>query len=129
MTSNDSTHVPDAGVQRLQPGSRMSQVTVFQGVAYLAGQIPSVSLGEDIETQTDEVLHKIDQLLQAADSDKSRILFCQIFLRDIGDFAGMNRSWDRWVVPGAPPARATVEAGLATGPCRIEIVTTAALGS
>lgn len=113
-------------ITRHHVGPRMSQISVHNGVIYLAGQIPKNSRGGDIGEQTREVLEIIDALLHEAGSDKSRLLFCQIFLRDLTDFAGMNEVWERWVVPGATPGRATVEAALVTGPCRIEIVATAA---
>ena len=80
----------------------------------------------DIETQTREVLAAIDALLAQAGSDKRRILRAQIFLADIADFAGMNRAWDAWVVPGDAPSRATVEARLANPAWKVEIVVTAA---
>lgn len=48
-------------------------------------------------------------------------------LADIADFAGMNAEWDRWVVPGQGPARATIEGRLADPGWRIEIIVTAAL--
>ena len=114
-------------ITRHHVGPRMSQMTVHNGVIYLAGQIPINSRGGDIREQTTEVLTIIDRLLLEAGSDKSRLLICQIFLRDLADFAGMNEVWEQWVVPGATPGRATVEAALVTGPCRIEIVATAAV--
>lgn len=113
-------------IQRLDPGSRMSEASIHGGIVYLAGQIPETDAA-DIETQTGEVLAAIDDLLARAGSDKSKILRAQIFLADIADFAGMNRAWDAWVVAGNAPARATVEAKLANPAWKVEIVVTAAL--
>jgi putative translation initiation inhibitor len=39
----------------------------------------------------------------------------------------MNEAWDAWVSPGNPPARATVEARLASPDILVEIVVTAAV--
>jgi enamine deaminase RidA (YjgF/YER057c/UK114 family) len=39
----------------------------------------------------------------------------------MADFAAMNAVWDQWVVPGQTPARATVEAKLATPDYKVEI--------
>lgn len=111
-------------IQRIDAGPRMSEACIHGGIAYLAGQVPETA-GADIETQTREVLEAIDALLAQAGSDKSRILRAQIFLADIADFAGMNRAWDAWVVPGQAPARATVEARLANPDWKVEIVVTA----
>jgi enamine deaminase RidA (YjgF/YER057c/UK114 family) len=113
-------------VQRIGMASRYSEVAVFNGVAYLAGQVPETTLDDGIEAQTREVLELIDRLLSQVHSDKSRILMCQIFIAELNDFAGMNRVWDEWVAPGNAPPRATVEARLANPAYRLEIVVTAA---
>lgn len=113
-------------IQRIDAGDRMSEASIHNGVAYLAGQIP-ITPGADIETQTREVLAEIDDLLARCGSGKSKILRAQIYLADIADFDGMNRAWDAWVAPGNAPARATVEARLADPGWKVEIVVTAAV--
>ena len=113
-------------IQRIDPGNRMSEASLHGGIVYLAGQVPETA-DADIETQTREVLEAIDALLAQAGSDKTRILRAQVYLADIADFAGMNRAWDAWVVPGNAPARATVEARLANPAWKVEIVVTAAV--
>ena len=113
-------------VRRIDAGPRMSEAVIHGGIVHLAGQVPETA-GADIETQTGEVLAAIDALLAQAGSDRTRILRAQIYLADIGDFDGMNRAWDAWVVPGRAPARATVEAKLADPDWKVEIVVTAAL--
>ena len=112
-------------IKRLDVGSRLSEVAVHNGVAYLAGQVPEDEVS-DIRTQTAQVLAAIDALLQRVGSDKSKILMTQIFLADLADFEGMNSVWDAWVAPGHAPPRATVQAKLARSGWRIEIVVTAA---
>jgi enamine deaminase RidA (YjgF/YER057c/UK114 family) len=114
-------------IQRIDAGPRMSEAVVHQGVAYLAGQVPEDG-SLDIGGQTRQVLAAIDALLAEAGSDKTRILRAQIYLADIGDFAGMNAVWDAWVPAGHTPARATVQARLARPEWKIEIVVTAAAG-
>ena len=113
-------------IKRIEAGPRMSEASVHNGIVYLAGQVPE-DAGADIEGQTRQVLAAIDGLLAQAGSDKTRILRAQIFLADIADFAGMNRAWDAWVVPGNAPARATVQARLARPEWKVEIVVTAAI--
>jgi enamine deaminase RidA (YjgF/YER057c/UK114 family) len=114
-------------IQRIDAGPRMSEAVVHQGVAYLAGQVPEDG-SLDIGGQTRQVLAAIDALLAEAGSDRTRILRAQIYLADIGDFAGMNAVWDAWVPAGHTPARATVQARLARPEWKIEIVVTAAAG-
>jgi enamine deaminase RidA (YjgF/YER057c/UK114 family) len=112
-------------IQRFDTGPRMSEMTVHNGVAYLAGQIAEA--GGDIGSQTREVLGHIDALLAQAGSDKSKVLRAEIFMTDLAEFAGMNAVWEQWVVPGHTPARATVQARLADPSWKVEIVITAAV--
>jgi enamine deaminase RidA (YjgF/YER057c/UK114 family) len=112
-------------IKRLHVGKRLSEVTIHNGTVYLAGQIASDNK-QDIVGQTREVLGHIDRLLADAGSDKTRILSTQIFITDMANFPAMNTVWDTWVVPGATPPRATVEAKLADPACLVEIVVVAA---
>ena len=113
-------------IQRLDPGPRMSEASIHNGIVYLAGQIADDAT-QDIAGQTRQVLAAIDALLARAGSDKSKILRAQIFLADIGDFAGMNAAWEEWVDKSSPPARATIEAKLADPAWKVEVVVTAAI--
>ncbi|GAA0795367.1 RidA family protein [Cupriavidus gilardii] len=114
-------------LKRANVGKRLSEYAVYNGVVYVAGQVPEVDPDADIRGQTREVLGHIDRLLAEAGSDKTRILSCQIFLTDIADIGAMNEVWDEWVPQGNTPPRATVEAKLANPKYRIEVVVTAAL--
>lgn len=113
-------------IQRFDAGPRMAEMTVHNGVCYLAGQV-AVGGATDIASQTREVLAAIDALLARAGSDKTRLLRAEIFLADMADFPGMNAVWEGWVVPGQTPARATVQAQLAKPEWKVEIVVTAAV--
>ncbi|HEX5687157.1 MAG TPA: RidA family protein [Ideonella sp.] len=113
-------------ITRYDAGPRMAEMTVHNGVAYLAGQIAEDG-SQDITGQTRQVLAAIDALLARAGSDKTKVLRAQIFLADLSDFAAMNAAWEGWVVPGQTPARATVQAALAKPEWKIEIVITAAV--
>lgn len=113
-------------IQRFDTGPRMSEMTIHNGVAYLAGQIAEDATA-DIVGQTEQVLAEIDKLLRQAVSDKSNILRAEIFLADMADFGGMNEAWEKWVPQGATPARATVQAQLANPQWKVEIVITAAV--
>lgn len=113
-------------IQRFNVGKRLSEAVVHGNTIYLAGEVPD-DTAKDITGQTGEVLAKIDALLMKAGSDKSKILSAQIFLPDMKDFAGMNIAWEKWVVPGQTPARATIEAKLANPAYKVEIMCIAAL--
>jgi len=113
-------------IKRLHAGPRMSQVVIHNGVAYLAGQVAK-DPEKDVGDQTRQVLAMIDSLLAEAGSDKSRLLSATIYLVDMADFPVMNAIWDAWVPAGSAPARATVEASLATPKYQVEIMVTAAV--
>ena len=113
-------------IQRLHVAARYSEAAVFNGVVYLAGMVPECE-ATDIRSQTADVLQQIDVRLAECNSDKSRILRTQIYLRDIADIAVMNEVWDAWVAAGQAPPRATVQAALADPGWRIEVVVTAAV--
>ena len=113
-------------IQRINVGKRLSDVAVYNGVAYLAGQIPEDS-SLDMTGQTAQVLAIIDQLLESAGTNKSRILMAQIFVANMAEFDAMNKAWDAWVAEGNAPPRATVEARLANPNFKVEIVVTAAV--
>ena len=116
-------------IERRHTGKRMSDVVVFmpagERLAYLAGQVAG-DPGADIGAQTQSVLKQIDTLLAEVGSDKTRILSATIYLPDMKDFPVMNAIWDAWVPQGHAPARATVEASLASSDYRIEIQVVAA---
>jgi enamine deaminase RidA (YjgF/YER057c/UK114 family) len=117
----------NSDISRLHVGVRLSGAVVSNNVVYLAGQVPRETINGDIKEQTAEVLDTIDRLLEEAGSSKSRILSCQIFLKEIQQIADMNSVWDAWIPAGQCPARATVQALMANPKTGIEIVVTAAL--
>jgi len=114
-------------LKRLHPGKRMSQGVVRGDTVYLAGQVAETAAGAAVAEQTREILGQIDKLLAEAGSDKTKILMATIYLADISSFAEMNTIWDSWVVEGATPARATIEARLVAPEYKIEIAVIAAI--
>jgi enamine deaminase RidA (YjgF/YER057c/UK114 family) len=111
-------------IARHQVGPRMSQGVVHGNTVYLAGQVAE---GPSVKAQTEAVLKKIDGLLAAAGSHKSKLLSATIYLANIGTWDEMNGAWDVWVDPANTPARTTVEARLARPPYLVEITIVAAI--
>jgi enamine deaminase RidA (YjgF/YER057c/UK114 family) len=114
-------------IERLEPGPRMSQAVVHNGVVYLAGQVAAEAQGAPVKDQTANILQRIDKLLAAAGSDKTKLLSATIWLADMRTFDEMNSVWDKWVAQGGTPARATVEAKLAAPGYTVEIAVIAAV--
>jgi enamine deaminase RidA (YjgF/YER057c/UK114 family) len=114
-------------IQRINPGKRLSDATIHNGVVYLAGQVPE-DASLPIREQTRSVLKQIDALLAEAGTDKTHILTATIYLSSMGEFPAMNEVWDGWVgADSQSPARATVEARLASPQDKVEIQVIAAI--
>ncbi|RZI90734.1 MAG: RidA family protein [Pseudomonas sp.] len=114
-------------IQRQLTNERMSQIVTHNSTVYLAGQVGD-DLSAGIEQQTRETLATIEQLLDQAGTDKTRLLSVTIYMKDIdADFAGMNAVWDQWLPAGVAPARATVEAKLCEPEILVELSVVAAL--
>jgi len=107
-------------ITRHHTNQRMSQIVVHGDTVYLAGQV-AADAGADITVQTQQVLEKIDSLLAEAGSDRSKILSAQIWIASMGHFAQMNAVWDAWIPEGQAPARACIEARLASPDLLVEV--------
>lgn len=107
-------------ITRHHGNQRMSQIVIHGDTIYLAGQV-AADAGADITVQTQQVLEKIENLLEEAGSHKNNILSAQIWLTSIGHFAQMNAVWDAWIEAGHAPARACIEARLASPDLLVEV--------
>ena len=112
-------------IDRKEVGPRMSQVVVHGNTVYLAGVVARNASGKSMTEQTQDVLKSIDGYLAQAGTDKSKLLSANIWITDMAKFAEMNAVWDAWVSPGNTPARATVEAKLASPGYNVEIMVVA----
>jgi enamine deaminase RidA (YjgF/YER057c/UK114 family) len=99
---------------------RMSQLVIHGDTVYLAGQVAN-DFDADITVQTEQVLGKIDELLTEAETDKSHILSAQVWLANMGYYDQMNHVWEAWMPPGSAPARAGIEARLASPKLLVEV--------
>ena len=112
-------------IQRHDAGPRMSKAVVHGNTVYLAGIVANEPKGKDMTAQTKDILSQIDGFLAKAGTDKSKLLSANIWVTDMKEFAAMNAVWDAWVSPGNTPARATVEAKLASPDYKVEIMVVA----
>lgn len=113
-------------VTRMETAERMSKIVIHEKTVYLCGQVADNS-DEGVGPQTENMLAKVDELLNQAGSSRDQMLSATIYLRDMKDFAEMNKVWDAWVPSGAAPARACVEARMARPELLVEISVIAAL--
>lgn len=112
-------------IRRIEPGPRMVQASVYNGVVYLAGQVGAP--GKSVTEQTTAILAEIDRLLKEAGTDKSRLLQAIVWLADMADYNEMNAVWDAWVAAPYGPGRATVQAKMFSPDYRVEMIVTAAV--
>lgn len=112
-------------ISRTETSERMSKIVQHNDIVYLCGQVADNS-DQQVGPQTENMLAKVDNLLEVAGSDRKHILSATIYLRDMKDFAEMNSVWDQWVPEGCAPARACVEARMAREDLLVEISVIAA---
>ena len=112
-------------IERIDPGRRFAQAVAYGDTVYLAGHTAS-NAAAGVYEQTVEILAALDGHLAAAGTDKSKLLSASIWLADIATFDEMNRAWDAWIDMANLPARATVEARLASPDYKVEIAVIAA---
>jgi enamine deaminase RidA (YjgF/YER057c/UK114 family) len=91
---------------------------------YLCGVVPDPA--GDVRAQTRQVLARIDALLAAAGTDKSKLLTAQVWLKDMATYVEHNAEWNAWVDRRNPPVRACVAAQLFHPEVLVEIMVTAA---
>jgi len=113
-------------VKRQGVGPRLSQAVVHGNTVYLAGMVAGDAVA-DAKGQTEQILRKIDETLAAVGSHKSKLLATTVYVASMALYNDMNAAWDAWVDPANTPARATVEARLASPKYLVEIMCTAAL--
>ena len=113
-------------ITRFETGPRMSQMVTYGETVYTAGQVALGAAGASVTEQTKDILGRIDALLEAAGSDKTKILTATIWLSNMDTFAEMNAVWDAWVPAGNTPCRACVESRLASPDFTVEIQVIAA---
>ena len=100
-------------------------VVAPQGIAFTAGQIPiNPATGElvsgDIRIQTRQVIENLKAILETGGADLASVVRTTVYLKDMGDFAGMNEVYAEFFRE-SPPARSTVEVARLPRDVRVEI--------
>ena len=82
--------------------------TTATKMIFISGQIAN-DLDGDIITQTNQILRKIEKLLEDAGGFMSDIVKTTIYLQNIEDFSKVNEEYAKFF-PSDPPTRATLQA-------------------
>ena len=80
----------------------LSNAVEYHNFVFLAG-VTADDLSQDVVGQTKQILARIDELLEAHGTDKTRLLQAQIWLKDINDRAALNTLWTAWLPEGLAP--------------------------
>ena len=103
-----------------------SQAIVAAGLVHCSGQIAldpkTGSMVEgDVAVQARRALENLTAVLRAADSALDRVVKCNVYLRDMNDFAAVNEVYEEYFGGTDSPARATVEVSRLPKDAAVEI--------
>jgi len=111
--------------QAPKPIGPYSQAIIAGDFIFVAGQgcinplTGKLELG-DVRSETKQVFENLRAILHAAGSSLDHVVKCNVYLRDINDFAAMNEVYATYFA--APfPARTTIQAGALPGGIAVEI--------
>lgn len=102
-----------------------SQAIKINGLVYTSGQVPvnpetKKIDSDDIETQAKQVMKNLEAVLNAANTDLSKVVKSTIFLKDLNDFGKVNEIYGSFFKT-EPPARSCVQVAKLPLDCKIEI--------
>jgi len=102
-----------------------AQAVSSGGWVFCSGQIPLAPhtmevVGDEIETQTQQVFNNLQAVLKAAGITLQHVVKTTVFLADLNDFQAMNAVYEQ-AFGDHKPARATVEVSKLPRGVRVEI--------
>ena len=108
-----------------KPIGPYSQAIIENGFVFVSGQgaiNPSTGQLErgDARSETKRVFENLKTILEAAGSSLAKVVKCNVYLRDINDFAVMNEVYATYFEPPYP-ARTTIQAGALPAGIAVEI--------
>ena len=108
-----------------RPLGPYSQAIVENGFVFVSGQgainpVTGQIERSDARSETTRVFENLKTILEAAGSSLAKVVKCNVYLRDINDFAAMNDAYATYFE--APyPARTTIQAGALPAGITVEI--------
>ena len=112
-------------------GPYSQAIVVDNRFVYTAGQIAldttGAIVGSDIKSQTEQVLKNLQEVLKAAGAAFDSVVKTTVFMKNMGDFAGMNEVYGKYFAHHAP-ARSAVEVARLPKDVLVEIEVVAVIG-
>lgn len=102
-----------------------SQAVRVGSFLFCAGQIPldpatGSIVGNDIKSQTEQVLKNIEAILKAEGLTFANVVKTTVFMADLSEFSQMNEVYSRFFQPPYP-ARSTVQVAALPRGAKVEI--------
>ncbi|CAG8644077.1 11657_t:CDS:2 [Ambispora leptoticha] len=102
-----------------------SQAIVANGFVFASGQIPVVPetgniVSDDVQEQTRQSIKNLQNVLEAANSSLALLVKTTVFIKDMNDFAAINKVYAEFFGENRP-ARACVEVARLPKDVKIEI--------
>lgn len=91
-----------------------SQAVWASPLLFVSGQLPiDPTIGKlvesDIRQQIKQVLNNLEAILKAAGCSFQDVVRCDLFLKDLNDFAVVNEEYGKCFTQPIPPARQTIQ--------------------
>src|SRR5262245_10486459 len=95
MSSKVETFTPPGTPEPIGPYHHIAKAGQLISISATAGIDPATGqlAGPDVYSQTKQILESFKVMLESVDSDLEHILHIHVFLKDIRDFAEMNRAY------------------------------------
>lgn len=91
-----------------------SQAILTEQLLFVSGQLPidpetGKLVESEIRIQTQRVLQNLEEVLKAAGCHFENVVRCDVFLKEMGDFAAFNEIYGKKFNGEHPPARQTIQ--------------------
>jgi 2-iminobutanoate/2-iminopropanoate deaminase len=95
MTPIVETSTPPGTPNPIGPYNHIARVGQFISIGGTAGVNPATGLlaGADVYAQTKQILESFKVMLASVESDLDHLVHVNVFLKDVQDFAEMNRAY------------------------------------
>jgi 2-iminobutanoate/2-iminopropanoate deaminase len=95
MTNQVETFTPPDTPKPIGPYSHIAKVGAFISIGGTAGFDPVTGelVGADVASQTTRILDSFRVMLRSVNSDLDHVIHINVFLKNMSDFAAMNRAY------------------------------------